>query len=166
MSAAEILALAAELQITIALDGGEISIRAPEKPPEAVLGLLRDHKRDIVHLLTPGRLGWSEQGWRAYYDERVAFNETSNGLTLQEAQKRALECCVALWMDDRNTGSVPGSCAHCGGPDSVRNEIQAIGTKRATLSFVHRRCWPEWYAQRKDDAAAALSMMGLAGHCP
>ena len=54
MSAAEVLELARAAGISVMIDGDDLVLEAPIPPPLDVLDALRNHKADIIALVTPG----------------------------------------------------------------------------------------------------------------
>ena len=54
MSAAEVLELARAAGISVMIDGDDLVLESPIPPPPDVLDALRNHKADIIALVTPG----------------------------------------------------------------------------------------------------------------
>jgi hypothetical protein len=57
MNAAEIINEAAAVGIQIAIEGDSLSLEATAPPPKAILDLIKQHKPEIIDLLTSGRGG-------------------------------------------------------------------------------------------------------------
>ena len=54
MSAAEVLELARAAGISVMIDGDDLVLESPIPPPPDVLDALRNHRADIIALVTPG----------------------------------------------------------------------------------------------------------------
>ena len=93
MSAALALKSARAVGIRVRIDGDDLELEAPARPPQAVLDLLSLHKADILRLLRPANDGWSPDDWQVFFDERAAILEFDGGLPRAEAEARAFACC-------------------------------------------------------------------------
>ena len=161
MSAAEALRAARDSGIGLHLDGVDLVLDATAPPSAAVLDLLTRHKADLIMLLHPGDDGWSDEDWRALYDERAGIAEFDGGLPRSEAETLAFECCVVEWLYRSFERSPPGSCLACCGADSAHDSLLPHGVEASGHVWLHSRCWPAWHAGRKADAVTALKAMGI-----
>jgi hypothetical protein len=160
MSAAEALSAAQGVRITV--EGDDLMLEAATPPPAAVLDDLSRHKADIVVLLRRGRDSWSDEGWRAFFDERAGITEFDGGLSRAEAETQAFSCCVAEWLDRHPMRSLPGHCYGCDEVDRAGDPLLPFGTEDTGHAWLHSRCWPCWLARRRTKAEAELSAMGIA----
>jgi hypothetical protein len=119
MSAAAALKAVRAAGIEIVLDGDDLALSAASAPPAAMLDELAQHKAGIVALLRTGHDGWSGEDWLALFDERAGIAEFDGGLPRAEAEARAFECCVAVWLNRNPVCSSPGHCLECGGRAEV-----------------------------------------------
>ena len=163
MSAANTLRAARDAGIDLRVDGVDLVLEATAPPPAAVLDLLIRHKADLIILLQPREDGWSDEDWRALYDERAGIAEFDGGLPRSEAEAMAFECCVVEWLSRSFERSPPGRCLACGGADSAHDALLPHGVEATGHVWLHSRCWPAWHAGRRADAVAALEAMGI--HC-
>jgi hypothetical protein len=161
MSAFEALKLARAAGIEINVDGDDLTLDADVAPPPAVLDLLARHKAQVIALLRPGRDGWSGEDWRALFDERAGIAEFDGGLPRDQAEARAFACCVAEWLNRNPVRSPPGRCLGCGGSDNAHEALLPFGTAPAGHAWLHSHCWLVWHADRKAEAGAALSDLGI-----
>ncbi|MCA1382691.1 MULTISPECIES: hypothetical protein [unclassified Bradyrhizobium] len=157
MSAAEALKAAVAAGIRLVLDGEDLLLTAAEAPPDEVLSALSRHKPEIVTLLRSTDDRWSEVDWLAFFDERAGIAEFDGGMERQDAEARALECCVVEWLNCNPVCSPPGRCLHCGGGEAVLDELVPFGTEPSGHVWLHSRCWVAWHGNRKAMAAAVLS---------
>lgn len=117
MSAASALQAARDAGIGLHVDGVDLVLEASAPPSAAILDLLARHKADLIILLQPGNDGWSDEDWRALYDERAGIAEFDGGLPRPAAEALAFECCVVEWLN-RTFERLPAeSCLACGGGD-------------------------------------------------
>jgi hypothetical protein len=130
-------------------------------PSPAVLDLLSRHKAGIVALLRPADDGWSAEDWQVFFDERAGIAEFDGALPRSEAEARAFACCAAEWLDRNPVRSPPGCCFGCGGRDHAHDPLLPFGIESTGHAWLHSRCWPAWDADRKVEAVAALSFMGI-----
>jgi hypothetical protein len=117
-----------------------------------------------VRQLEPLRRGadcWSDDDWRARFDQRAAVAEHDSGLSRAEAERLAFECCVVEWLNVNPSPSPPGRCTWCGKPEMASAVVLPFGTEPGTHAWLHAECWPAWHQVRRADAIAALSSIGL-----
>ena len=162
MNAVQALKAARAAGVELTLDGNDLVLNAASAPPAAVLDVLSRHKAEIVVLLRPAEDGWSADDWQVFFDERAGIVEFDGGLPRPEAEARAFECCVVEWMNRTFERSPPGRCRACGGGDHAHDVLVPHGIEPTGHVWLHSRCWPDWYAGRKADAAEALKAMGIA----
>jgi hypothetical protein len=82
-------------------------------------------------------------------------------LPREEADARALACCVVEWLNRHPAPSMPGRCAWCAEPSSASAEILPFGTKLGLHAWVHAECWPAWHRKRRTVALSALRSFGI-----
>jgi hypothetical protein len=116
---------------------------------------------DLIMLLQLGDDGWSDEDWRALYDERAGISEFDGGLPRSEAEPLAFECCLVEWLNRSFERSPPGSCLACGGADRAHDVLMPHGVEATGHVWLHSRCWPAWHAGQKADAVKALKAMGI-----
>jgi hypothetical protein len=110
MSAVEALKAARAAGVRVGIDGDALTLEASEAPSPGVLGLLSRHKAGIVALLRPANDGWSTEDWLAFYDERAGIAEFDGRPSRDQAEARAVACCVAEWLNRNPARSPPGRC--------------------------------------------------------
>ena len=103
----------------------------------------------------------SKSALQDLFDERAAIAEYDGGLSRQEAESRAFECCIVEWLDQNHTPSYPGSCAWCGSQESVEEIVVPFGTEPTGHIWLHHECWTPWMRQRRIKAQQALLTMGV-----
>jgi len=162
MSAALALKAARLAGVEVQLSGNNLSLRAPSKPPPAVLDALRRQKAEVVVLLRPGRDGWSAEDWQLYFEERAAVAEFDGGLSRIQAEAQAFECCVVKGLDRNPAPATPGTCAWCGRADAA---VVPFGTEPETHAWLHAECWPAWQKVRRSHASDTLMRMGVGRPC-
>lgn len=106
---------------------------------------------------------WDATDWRAYHDERAAIREYDGAMSRAEAEALAIEDCVVAWLDHDHAATPAGVCAHCG-HDGRHETVLSYGTERAGHAWLHGRCWPAWYDEKKQRAREALARMGIPAH--
>ena len=163
VSAVEALKAARAADVELALDGGDLALSAASAPPAPVLDALSRHKAEIMALLRPGRDGWSAEDWQVYFDERAGLFEFDGGLTRAEADARAFECCVVEWLNRNPVCSPPNLCLRCGDGEDTHDRLRPYGTEQSGHAWLHSHCWEAWYANRKAQAVAVLSLILVAG---
>jgi len=115
---------------------------------------------DNTALLQPA-LPWVSEDWLAFYEEKVGIAEYDHGLSRQEAEKRAVEHCMAEWLYQHPvTTDADDGCLICGFTDLPNNSLLAIGLAGG-LVWLHRECSTAWRARRIAAAAAGLAAMGI-----
>src|SRR5262249_18853038 len=164
MSAAEALKAARAVGIQLEVDGDDLVLEASAPPPSAILGVLSEHKAEIVGVRRPGRDGWSAEDWQVFFDERAGIIEFDGGLSRTEAEAQALACCIVEWLNRNPTPSAPGRCAWCGQAESRDAVVFACGTEPGTHIWLHAECWPAWQEVRRSQATEALMRMGVGTH--
>lgn len=98
MSAAEALTAARVAGVRVGIDGDGLALEASGPPPPAILEALARHKAAIVTLLRPRNDGWTEEDWRAFFDERAGIAEFDGGLPRARAEVLAYDACVVEWL--------------------------------------------------------------------
>jgi hypothetical protein len=161
MSAVEALKKARTAGIDLRVEGDDLALQAAAPPPAELLQGLARHKPEIVSLLRPGRDGWSAEDWQVYFHERAGIAEFDGGLPRRDAEACAFECCLVEWLNRAFERSSSGQCRACGGGDQAHDVLVPYGVEPAGHVWLHSRCWPAWYADRKADAAEALKGMDI-----
>jgi hypothetical protein len=147
--------------IQFVLDGDDLVLEAGAPPPPAMLKLLSQHKSAIVLWLRQGADGWSAEDWQAYFDERAGIAEFDGGQPREQAEAMAFACCVTEWMNQHPVISSPGRCLACEGGERQGDPLMPYGTITHGHTWLHSRCWRDWYDAQKGDAVAALMAMGI-----
>jgi hypothetical protein len=161
VSALEALKTARAAGIELRLEGDDLILEASSPPPPAILDLLSHHKADLVAMLSPGGDGWSAEDWQSFFDERAGSAEFDNGASREQAEVSAYLCCIAEWLNRHPSYSRPDVCLWCGAPDSQHDPLLPHGVETTGHSWLHSRCWTDWYAQRRKQASLALAAMGI-----
>ncbi len=161
MSAVHALKLAREAGVRIGIDGDALTLDAASAPPAAVLDLLARYKAQVIALLRPGGDGWSGEDWRAFFEERAGIAEFDGGLSRDQAEARALACCVAEWLNRNPVCLPPGRCPGCGGTERSDDTLLRFSTEEAGQGWLHSRCWDAWHASLNAEAIAVLADFGV-----
>jgi hypothetical protein len=168
MKALDALECARAAGIVLSLDGDDLVLEAASIPPAAVLESLSQQKAAIIGMLRRGRIGWSSEDWQVFFAERAGIAEFDGGMPLPQAEVHAFGCCLAEWLNHNPVNSPPGRCLGCGGVDRSRDPLLPFGVESTGHAWLHSRCWPAWYADRKAQAIAGLATRGIVrnGHTP
>ena len=161
MSAFQALKAARDAGVRISVDGDALVLDADAAPAAAVLDLLSRHKAGVIALLRADSDGWSGEDWRALFDERAAIAELDGGLPRDQAEARALACCVTEWLNRNPVRSPPGRCVGCGEAEHAQDPLLPFGAEATGHAWLHSRCWDAWLTGRKAEAVAALSTFGI-----
>ena len=162
MSAAEALMQARAAGIRLGIDGEALVLEAAMSPPTDLLDLLTRHKDDIIVLLKKRTDGWSAKDWLEYFDERAGIAEFDGGLPRDQAEARALSCCVGEWLHHHPVRSPVGRCDLCGRSDGMLLPfLTDYAMKDPGHTGLHESCSDTWHQQRKAAAIAALNDMGI-----
>lgn len=163
MSAAAALAAARAAGVGLRVDGRDLVLDAPSRPPQAVLVMLAQHKAGVIEILRGRGGGWSADEWREFYDERAAIAEFDGGFSREEAEALAHACCVAEWLARHPVTSPGDRCLWCGGAGDLLPflaDADADGSASGH-AWLHRRCWDDWQSARRAEATDALAAMGI-----
>jgi hypothetical protein len=161
MSATEALEMAQAAGVMVMVDGNGLLLRAPARPPIAVLDALSRNKAEIVALLQPAEDGWAAEDWQVFFEERAGIVEFDGGLPRAAAEAQASACCVVEWLNRNPERSAAGQCLGCGGRDQPHDPLLPYGVEPTGHAWLHSRCWPPWYEARKAKATATLVAMGI-----
>jgi hypothetical protein len=142
MSASLALQAAHAAGVHIAVDGDDLILEAPTRPPAAVIDLLKRHKFEILEQVRPGKDGWSIVDWQGAFEARAKFNAA-----------RAFAWCVTTWLNRNPANSPPGRCLTCGKGDCENDPLSPYGIESVGVAWLHSRCWPEWSSIREIEAA-------------
>ena len=127
-----------------------------------MLDALSYHKPSILALLRSVTIGWSAEDWRALFDERVKVFQRGEGLQRELAEAKALEACIATWLNKNPVTSPAGRCITCGRGDRPNDVVLPYGTTPPGAAWLHSTCWSTWSRERREQAAAALAAIGIA----
>jgi hypothetical protein len=94
MTAAAVLEAARAVGVHVAVDGADLVLKSSNRPPSAVLDLIRSHKAEIIATITAAtpsgqRAQRSVVNWRDRYEERAAIRQFDGGYTREEAERLA-----------------------------------------------------------------------------
>jgi hypothetical protein len=162
MRAIDVLEGARTAGIAVAVDGEDLLLHATSAPSASMLDALSRHKPEILALLRRGPDGWSAVDWQEFYQECAGIAEFDGRLPRPEAEAMAFACCVVEWLNRNPVPSLAGRCLGCGGQDHSHDPVLPYGVETTGHTWLHSRCWPNWYEQRKAKAIAALAVMGIA----
>jgi hypothetical protein len=160
MSAAEALKAARAAGIELGVDGEALTLEAAVAPPVTVLEALSRHKSGVMALLRASNDGWSAEDWRAFYDERAAIAEFDGGLPARDGEALAFDC-IREWLNRHPARSLPGHCQGCGEGEHTGDLLLPFGTEVTGHSWLHWRCWPAWFGNRKIEAINALAAIKI-----
>lgn len=162
MSASEALLQAREAGVRVRIDGDHLALEASAPPQAGVLDILARYKADILYLLRPADDGWSAEDWREYYEERAGVAEFNGGLSREQAEKRAYDCCVGKWLHLNPVRSAPSRCHHCGKPGGLLFPYLTGDKLRDPWhTWLHQECSSDWHNARKMKAVSVLFEMGI-----
>jgi hypothetical protein len=102
LNALDTLTLARAAGISVRLDGDDLVLEASAPPEPAIMELIASNKPEIVAWLRPDQDGWTDEDWKALFDERVRIAEFDGGLPRSEAEALAVEICVIEWLLSRD----------------------------------------------------------------
>ena len=107
---------------------------------------------------------WDAEDWRAFYDERAAICEHDGDVSRVEAEREAFKACIAEWLRRNPVPSQPGTCAHCGEPETPGSGVVIpFGTDTNGHTWLHHACWRPWSANQRTAAIQALSDISACG---
>ena len=161
MNAADALKTARAAGIRVGIDGADLVLEASAAPPPAVLDTLSRNKAEIIALLRSSNDGWTAEDWQAFYDERAGLAEFDNGTSRTQAERVAYDRCIVEWLHRNPVRSTPGMCDRCGGRERHGTPILPFGVAPAGHTWLHGECWRPWYDERRRQARAALSLLGI-----
>jgi len=165
MNASEALNAVRAAGVSIKVDGDDLLLEATVPPPSAVLDALSYHKVSILALLRSVTTGWSAADWRALFEERATLFQRDGGLRRDLAQAKALEACIATWLNKNPVTSPAGRCIVCSRGDRPNDVVLPYGTTPPGAAWLHSTCWSTWSRDRRDQAGAALAAIGIAIPC-
>ena len=106
---------------------------------------------------------WNAEDWNEFFDERAAIAEFDGGLSRPVAEQRALESCIAHWLNlNPADPTIENSCAVCGETldHSSPNDVTVL-RPGGGHHWLHEGCLGEWWRMRRQKAVKALAKMGL-----
>jgi hypothetical protein len=160
MSAAAALSAVRQAGAVVRLDGADLVVRGPSEMPESIVRDLARHRAEVIELLGKRRPPFNAEEWLALFHERAAILEFDGGLTRSDAEARALEHCLAEWLNQHPASSRAGHCAWCSQPEAAGAAVVPFGIGDHH-TWLHPQCWPAWHGRRRADALAALRRLGL-----
>ncbi len=75
-----------------------LKVRAPLPLPDKLVAELRLHKAEVLAFLQHGKVAWTPEDWRAFFDGRAGIAEHDGGLARVNADLQAYECCISEWL--------------------------------------------------------------------
>jgi hypothetical protein len=157
----ELLAEAAHHGARVEAAGDRLVLTAPAAPPPGLVERLRAAKPALMaHLIAAGAAA-DARAWRGLYAERAADLVQRHRVPPPRAARLAHEAAVACWLNANPPRQPdPGRCAACG---VAMREHDAIPVLTGTGGHVwlHPRCYPAWWRERRGAARAALRAMGI-----
>ena len=137
-----------------------LKVRAPLPLSDKLVAELRLHKAEVMAFLQDRKAAWTPEDWRAFFDERAGIAEHDGGLSRDDAERQAFECCVMEWLwRNPPPATGPEQCAHCGQP--LGEDGLPFLTGDGGHTWLHSGCHGDWAAQRRAEAVAALAIHGL-----
>ena len=163
MTAEEIIEDAKHANVSLSLsESGNISAKGRQPDIEQLLPIIRQNKHAILRLLRGAVRKWTPQDWLEYFDERAGIAEFDGGLPRDQAEVRALSCCVGEWLHHHLVRSPVGRCDLCGRSDGMLLPfLTDYAMKDPGHTWLHESCSDTWHQQRKAAAIAALNDMGI-----
>ena len=104
---------------------------------------------------------WDETCWLAFYEERAAIAEFDGGLSKDEAENRAFQCCIIEWQNRNYVQSSPERCLECGEGEKPSKPLVAYGTESSGHAWLHHHCKGAWQSKREAQAAKYLTSIGI-----
>jgi hypothetical protein len=103
LNALDTLTLARAAGISVRLDGDDlVGLLLAINSMIAGSGGADASSPEIVAWLRPDQDGWTDEDWKALFDERVRIAEFDGGLPRSEAEALAVEICVIEWLLSRD----------------------------------------------------------------
>jgi hypothetical protein len=161
MNVSEALKAARAAGVDIKVEGHELVLEAAVPPPSAVLDALSHHKPNIIALLRSVTVNGSAEDWRMLFEDRTNVFQ-HDGLRGDLAAAKALEICIATWLNKNPVTSAAGRCIVCGRGDRPNDVVLPYGTTPPGAAWLHGTCWSTWSRERRDQAVAALAAIGIA----
>lgn len=147
--------------IRLGIMGADLILDAAKAPAPAVFDVLKQHKAEIMTLLTANPDGQTIEHWQALFEERAGIAELDGGQSRERAEAIAFECCVAEWLRRHPCGSDPDRCAACGKPDRDGHAVVPFGTADHGHTLLHPECWENWQRERRQQAQRDLASFGI-----
>lgn len=126
-----------------------------------VIPLVSHMSHVLQDLETVTTAPWDSTAWQVYFDERAGVAEFDGGLSRDEADSMAYNCCVAEWLCQNFQTSEPGHCSVCGACESDSDPVLPYGDENNGHIWLHGHCWPDWYRRRQGAAIVALAGLGI-----
>jgi hypothetical protein len=125
--------------------------------------IIQQNKPAIVKLLKKSiGVHWSEKDWQEYFDERAGIAEYSGGLSRDQAEVRAYDCCLGEWLRRNPVSSPAGLCELCGQPKGMLTPyLTDYYMKDPGYTWLHQACSERWFSDRRLAAIQALRVLGI-----
>ena len=115
--------------------------------------LIRAHKAELIAVLTIGEI-------RDRYDERAAIGEFDHGLSRAEAERRAWDSAIVLYLNSHPGPPVNETeCPAC--RRRMADDTVPLLRPGGGHTLVHANCTPRYLAERRAEAAKALVASGI-----
>lgn len=145
----------------LALERGQIVVRARRPLPASLLSTLRARREAIHAALAKSPREWTGEDWREHFEERAAIAEHDGRVFRTQAETQAFESCVTRWLV-LNPPANPGSnlCAYCRAA-AAPNALVILARDGSERRVVHAQCHAPLLAKRCAEAVAALKCLGV-----
>jgi hypothetical protein len=125
--------------------------------------IIQQNKPAIVKLLKKSAdVLWTDMDWQEYFDERAGIAEYSGGLSRDQAEVRAYDCCVGEWLRRNPVRSAAGLCELCGQPKGMLTPyLTDYSTKNPGHTWLHQACSERWFTDRRVAVVQELAVLGI-----
>ena len=161
MNAVDLLAQARRVGIRIQASGADLKLEADRPPPPELIKALADKKSEVLAALRDASGEWDVRDWRMYFEERAAIRENDGGLARAEAERRAFDDTVIMWVNRNPVVSAANACVWCGRSDRQDSVLLPFGASGAGRAWLHSECWEPWREHRVKAGVAALKAAGI-----
>ena len=161
MNAVDLLAQARRVGIRIQASGADLKLEADRPPPPELIKALADKKSEVLAALRDASGEWDVRDWRMYFEERAAIRENDGGLARAEAERRAFDDTVIMWVNRNPVVSTANACVWCGRSDRQDSVLLPFGASGAGRAWLHSECWEPWREHRVKAGVAALKAAGI-----
>ena len=161
MSAAVLLRRASDQGVMITLDAGRLHLQASAPPHLTLVAEIKENRDAIITHLSRKQHPETAADWKAAYAEKLTQAQADDALPSDKANARAYMCIEMEWINQNTSASSNGQCIGCGGHASADKPLIPFGLE-PHLSWLHARCWSDWFRGRRQVAQAALKHCGIA----